>query len=515
MTVAIAILAAAAALLLAVVAVLYWKLAGISADMKLHLLAPDVYVYRGFFSNSAVFVLPKSVLVVDTQTNPRVAERLKRQIAAVTDKPVRHVVNTHYHGDHVGGNAAFPEAEIVAPADTARYVVERDQERVEYCHTFGLHIHEVPPVRPPDRTFVGRTTLEIDGERIELAQVGRNETPDACVVWWPARRVVACGDGVATDQYPWLGVPFLDEGFQDDDQWLGYLRTLREWRPEVLIPGHGAPLVTETAIRERLLLLENLLSSLLREVRAEIAAGTPFPELVDRVDTRLAHFRQHPGLQERVVSQRFAIFRAYNSVSPDRRGKGWWHELRPKVIRDIPAEDVRARLAGLDAAGVRARATSTARHDRPLALAMLDAWLAEHPDDIAGWVHKAELAVQGAVRTRPIVDATEYVNAAGYAADRALALDARHPVAVLHKGIVEVWGALVTGQAMDAAITRLSAALRNRLSLRQRLIGSFFLAKAHQSEGRDAEADRWFKALLPGPLSWFAPVLLPRLRTFP
>ncbi len=516
MTLLVAALAVASALLLAVVALLYWKLAGISADMKLHRLAPDVYVYRGFFSNSAVLVLPRSVVVVDTQTNPRVAERLLRQIAAVTDKPVRHVINTHYHGDHVGGNAAFVDAEIVAPADTARYVVERDQERVEYCHTFGLHIHEVPPVRGPDRTFTGRTTLEIDGETLELAQIGRNETPDACVVWWPSRRVVVVGDGVATDQYPWLGVPFLDEGFQDDGQWLGYLRAIAGWKPDVLIPGHGAPIVGAEAIQARLVLLQDLLTSLLREVRAEIAAGTPFAALVDRVDARLARFRERPDLAERVVSQRFAIYRAYNSLVPDRRGKGWWHELRPKVIRDVPASEAAAAIAGLDAVGVRRKASDLATRDRPLALALLGAWLDAHPDDADTWAHRAEIALGGAVRTRPIVDATEYVNAAGAAADRALAIDPAHPVAALDKGVVEVWGALVTGQAMAAAIARLDAALSGPgLTLPQRLVGRFFLAKAHQSEGRDAEADRWFRRLLPGPLAWFAPVLVPRMRTFP
>ena len=497
------------------VAILYRVLSGISADMRLHRLAPDVYVYRGFFSNSAVLVLPKSVVVIDTQTNPRVAERLRRQIAAVTDKPIRWVVNTHYHGDHVGGNMAFPEATIIAPEDTARYVHERDQERVEYCHTFGLHLQEVPPVRPPDRTFSGRTTLEIDGETLELAQIGRNETPDACVVFWDARHVAVVGDGVATDQYPWLGVPFLDEGFQDDGQWLGYLEAIAARRPEVLIPGHGAPLVGAARISARLDLLRRLLRDLLENVRTELQAGTPFSLAVERIDARLAHYRERPDLAERVVSQRFAIYRAWNSVNPDRRGKGWWADLRPKVLRDIPDAELDAAVQGLDAAGIRRKARTVARRDRPFAVALLRRWLSGH-DDVETWATLSEIAIGGAVRTRPIVDATEYVNAARPAAARALELDPRHPVAAVNQGIVEVWGALVTGQAMEGAIARLGAAVNAPgLSLSQRLIGRFFLAKAHQAEGRDADADRWFRALLPGPLAWFAPVLVPRLRTYP
>ena len=502
--------------LLGVVGVLYRFLAGISADMRLHRLAPDVYVYRGFFSNSAVLVMPRSVVVIDTQTNPRVAERLRRQIAAVTDRPILHVINTHYHGDHVGGNAAFPEATIVAPEETARYVHERDQERVEYCHTFGLHLQEVPTVRPPDRTFSGRTTLEVDGETLELAQIGRNETPDACVVFWPARKVAVVGDGVATDQYPWLGVPFLDEGFQDDDQWRGYLRAIAARSPDVLIPGHGAPIVGAPRIQARLALLGALLTDLLEAVRLEIRAGTPFAEGVERVDRKLAHYRKRADLAERVVSQRFAIYRAWNSVDPSRRGKGWWTDLRPKVLRDVPPAELDARLAGLEGTGVRRKAAALVSTDRPLAVAFLRRFLETHPDDGETWAALSEIALGGAGRTRPIVDATEYVNAAGAAATRALEIDPHHPVAALNQGIVEVWGALVTGQAMEAAVARLEGALgAPTLTFPQRTIGRFFLAKAHQAEGRDDEAGRWFRALLPGPLAWFAPILVPRLRTFP
>lgn len=514
MTLAITLAAVLCAALLACVALLWWKLGGISADMRLHRLAPDVYIYRGFFSNSAVLVMPRSVVVVDTQTTPQVALRLRRQVALITDKPILHVINTHYHGDHVGGNAAFPDAEIIAPEETARFVVERDTERVEYCETFGLHLQEVPAVRAPDRTFRGRMELEIDGERLEIAQIGRCETPDACVVWWPSRRVLVAGDGVATDQYPWLGVPFLDEGLQDDGEWLGYLRRIAAFAPEVLIPGHGKPLIGAAVVRERLALLDELLTALLESVRAEIAAGTPFPALVERVDAKLARYRRRPDLAERVVSQRFAIYRAYNSIRPDRRGKGWWHELRPPVIGPVP--EAARLIQGLDAAGVRRKATAFARRDRSVSIAMLAAWLELHPDDAETWAHRSEIEIGGAIRTRPIVDATEYVNAAGSSARRALALASRQKIAALNLGIVEVWSALVTGQAMDEAIARLDDALAaDGLQAAQRLRGRFFLAKAHQSEGRDAEADVRFRSLLPGPLALFAPLLVPRLRTFP
>ena len=241
-------------------------------DLRLRPVARDVFVYRGYFSNSAVLLLPRSVLVVDTQVTPRAAQPLLAQLRALTDRPVRFVFNTHHHGDHVGGNAAFAGAQIISSADTARFVVERADERLHYARTFGLEIDDVPPPHPAGRTFDQRLELTIDGEHLELFRCGQVETPDAAVLWWPARRVLAAGDGVATAGYPYLGVPFLDEGLKDDGQWIGYLARLRALAPRGAAararpgPGGRAP------IAARLDLLAALMRDLFVATRAELAS---------------------------------------------------------------------------------------------------------------------------------------------------------------------------------------------------------------------------------------------------
>lgn len=508
------------ALLLLAFALIWWRLGGISGDMRLHRLAPDVWIYRGFFSNSAVFVLPRSVVVVDTQTTPEAGAQLRERIAEITDKPVTHVINTHYHGDHVGGNAAFPEAVVIAPALTARFVHERDQERVEYCQTFGLTLQHVPSVRPPDQTFEGRLELNIDGETLVLAQLGRVETPDAAVVVWPARRAVAAGDGVATDQYPWLGVPFLDEGLQDDGQWMGQLKAIRELRPRVLIPGHGAPLVGEGRIRRRLDLLLRLLSELMETVRAEIQRGTPFSELVERVDAALAPYRRRRDLAERVVSQRFAIYRAYNSIHPERRGRGWWEDLRPSVIR--PASP-RAGEPETPEGAMRAFHEGRAEPGREL----LRRYTEAHPGDARSWALRGYVELELAFGTRPIVDGTEWMREADASIARALALAPAEPLGLLCRGAIDIWGALVTSQSMARPLAVLEQALLDSalgdqrvprgegLTRRQRQIGLLFLAKAHQAAGRDAECAAAFRRLLPAVVRPLAPLLVPRMRSLP
>lgn len=458
---------------------------GASGDLRLHRIGDGVYLYRGFFSNSAVFVLPRAVLVVDTQVSPLAAARLRAEIRKISDLPVSHVVNTHYHGDHTGGNALFPEAEIVATEETAKFVVERDAERVEYARTFGLEFVEVHPTTPPTRTFRGRIEIEVGGERIEVLQLGRVETPDACVVWWPRRRALACGDGVATHDYPFLGVPFLDEGLRDDDSWRDFLRKIRDLRPETLLPGHGPALTGEASIRRRLDLLRLLFKDLIAATKAGLAAGTPVPDLIEALATDLAHWTRRPDLQERTVSQRFAIYRCINNLLPERAGLGWWHDLRPSVL---PAGEAAALAAQLELT----------------------------PRDPEALGRLADRLFDGARRIRPAVDATECIATSILAAKAALEVDPEEPLATLNLGAAEVFGGMVLAQPMERAIRKLESSIaRGRLNAGQHRKAAFFLGKAHQMEQRDADADRWFKRVLPAWMRFGYPLIRERLRSFP
>jgi glyoxylase-like metal-dependent hydrolase (beta-lactamase superfamily II) len=458
-----------------------------SGDLNLHHIEPGVYLYRGFFSNSAVFVQRGGTLVVDTQVSPLAARRLRSEIAKVTHTPVTHAVNTHHHGDHTGGNEVFAGAEIVAGELTAQFIRERDGERFEYARTFGLEFQEAHPIRPPTRTFTGRYEIGRGEERIELLHLGRAETPDATVAWWPSRGVVASGDGVATWDYPFFGVPFLDEGLRDDGEWLKYLDALRRMRPRVLLPGHGPALVGELVIRRRLDLLTALITDLLEAVKAELAAGTPIPELVERVDHKLARYTRRPDLREHTVSQRFAIYRCVNSLLPERRGRGWWHDLRPSVIRRAPP-----------------------------AVSLLERWTQQHPADAQALALLSDLYFAGSRRVRPLVDATEYIAASIRAAKAALRIDPAAKLALLSLGCAEVFGGMVLAQPMQRAIAKLEEALaQGGLTAEQRRRARFFLGKAHQMERRDGEADRHYRELLPVWARPAYPLVRERIWAFP
>jgi glyoxylase-like metal-dependent hydrolase (beta-lactamase superfamily II) len=494
-----------------------------AGDLALHPIAESIYFYRGYFSNSAVFVLPKSVLVVDTQVAPLAARRLKALIAQVTPLPIKTVINTHYHGDHTGGNGEMEGAEIIATEETARFVGERDKERVEYAETFGLAFQEVHPTQPPTRTFTGKLELDVDGERIEVLQLGRVETPDACVVHWPKRRAIACGDGVATHDYPYLGVPFLDEGLRDDGSWLAYLDAIRKMEPQVLLPGHGPALIGRQEIQARIDLLVSLMRDLIGAVRAELDAKTPIPDIVERVDRKLEHYRRRGDLKEHTVSQRFAIYRCINNMIPERKGRGWWDDLRPSVIERASSEDAEREIQAIegrsnDATGAvmdRAR-EQVASREAPRAIALLEAWLERHGENAAVLGLLSDVLFACARGVTPRVDATEYIAASTKAARRALAIDAGEPLGLLNLGSAEVFGASVLAQPMVHGIEKLTRALETGvLTPTQRQRAMFFLGRAHQLEDRPDQSDRFFKQMLPAWARFVYPLLRERIRSYP
>lgn len=493
-----------------------------AGDRAMHRIADGVWFYRGYFSNSAALVFDTCVVVVDTQVSPWGARHFRRCLEEITDRPVRYVINTHYHGDHVGGNAAFPEAEVITTADTKRLLEERDDERVLYAEVFGLLFQGVPEVGAPDRVFEGSLELEIDGQSLWIYQCGQIETEDACIVWWPDRQVVVTGDGVATHGYPFLGVPFLDEGLRYDGEWLEHLRFQRELGAEILLPGHGPALIGNADIDARLELLHDVMRDVLDEsrkaldthlptLRAAWADGTlptgdvpraTVDAIVDQVQRTLAHYPQRPDLEEHVACQRFAVYRAINSALDERRGRGWWDDLRPSVHPPMDLARGEAAIAGLDAGQVIERAQAlAAKKAHGAALELTTAWLEAHPDDavVLGW--RGELYVGAIASLSSRIDGTELLKAAVESARRALAIDPEQPQARLTLGLAMVLSDLMIGQPPDAAVAHLEAALASGgLTGRQRQKARLLLGKVHQFCWQPAEADQQFRQVLPAPL---------------
>jgi hypothetical protein len=320
---------------------------------------------------------------------------------------------------------------------------------------------------------------------------------------------------VATVAYPYLGVPFLDEGLKDDGEWIRFLDNMLTLNAEYVLAGHGPALIGQQRIRERITLLRDLFKDLFDAVKQELATGTPLEKIVEAVDAKLAKYGKHRDLVQNTVSQRFAILRAYNSVHPERRGRGWW-ELKPSVVTRAARVDAEAALAGLDGPALLAHAAKLGKKQLPLAHAMLDVWIEQHAADAQARALLSDLLFDHSAKIQPVVDATEYIKLATDEARYALVADPAQPLALLGLGVIEIWSAMVLAQSMEPGIQKISKALESpSLTPRQRRKGHFFLGKAHQYELRDRESDRFLRLVLPGWLRWLYPLLRNKLRSIP
>lgn len=270
--------------------------------VELEQLAPDVYLVRRPgpliepVEPNAVFVVNDAdVVVFEGGGAPIVAERTLALIRSVTAKPVTHLVNSHWHGDHNLGNqvyrAEFPDLKIVAHPEThaamtgppmayvERYVPmltgliaewgaeqEKGQlspRRAELLPSLALMRDELERVviTPPDLLIDNRLVLERRQREIHIVHPGRGNTPGDLVLWLPKERILATGDLVV---HP---IPY---GFGSyPEEWIATLDRLARFDFEQLVPGHGT-VQRDTSYIGR---LQALLAEVRRQVAISVAEG--------------------------------------------------------------------------------------------------------------------------------------------------------------------------------------------------------------------------------------------------
>ena len=217
-------------------------------------------------SNAMVVVTEEGVLVVDSHITPAAGRALIEGIAQITDKPIRTLVNTHFHYDHSHGNQAFGPGVRVVGHEYTRYKMatapleehtfkgssERDRQALEDMRVAletasederealeteisiqAAHVEstaEIDPV-PPDTTLAKKMTLFTGGREIQLHFLGRAHTGGDVVVYLPAERLVFTGDMMLGGP-PWPGDGWVNE-------WPATLERLKQLDFDLILPGHG------------------------------------------------------------------------------------------------------------------------------------------------------------------------------------------------------------------------------------------------------------------------------------
>ena len=281
---------------------------------------------NGAFGNCAVIVNRDDVVVVDSSMRPSWARDLIQQIKKLTDKPVRYVVNTHWHPDHTQGNQAFVEAygphvEFIVQQHTDEDITGKEIPYIQqtigdlpgqiaqmeatlvsgkYADGSALtgearaalekqvadqkdYLSQLQQVRIPARTLLFEHSLYLqkpDGRVIQILNFGKGHTRGDAVVYLPVEKVVVTGDLFTS------GIPFFRDSYPS--HWVEVLENVLKLDWTVAIPGHGDVQQGKGQMEKLIAFMNDLLG----QVKAAVAQGKSLEETKKAVglSARMADF---------------------------------------------------------------------------------------------------------------------------------------------------------------------------------------------------------------------------------
>jgi glyoxylase-like metal-dependent hydrolase (beta-lactamase superfamily II) len=248
-------------------------------------------------------------MVVDATATPVMAKALLAEIRKVTDRPVRHVLLTHYHAVRVMGASGFDANEIIASDATYQLIEERGQEDFEsevnrFPRLFRA-VETVPGLTWPTMTFETRMTVWLGKRRIEIMHLGRGHTKGDTVAWLPDERVLFSGDLVEYSATPYTGDAYLGD-------WPATLDRLRALGAEKLVPGRGDALTSPVDVAAGIDGTRDFVTAMFDCVRRGVAEGKSLKEVFDATHALLKPRFGHWVIFEHCMP--FDVARAYDEA---------------------------------------------------------------------------------------------------------------------------------------------------------------------------------------------------------
>ena len=286
-------------------------------------------------SNAAIIEGDSDVLVVDSHVSPGGAWALREELKAITPKPIRWVVNSHYHFDHSHGNQIYgPEVEIIGHDYTRAQMVagksqdspareffvggvpnaikslesrlgaaKTPEERTQIETQLAIqrnHLEGTNAVRPtpPTMTLSRTMTLHRGRREIRLLFLGRGHTAGDVVVYLPKERVVATGD-LLIEGPSYMGDAYFTE-------WIETIETLKQVDFDTVLPGHGRAFNGKAKLDH----WQAYLRDFWAQAQKFHKAGTPWEEAAKLVDLR-SNSANYPTIKAPGITPNHAMRRAY------------------------------------------------------------------------------------------------------------------------------------------------------------------------------------------------------------
>ncbi len=281
------------------------------------------YASGGVGSNNVVIVNDRAVVLVDDGTTPAAAKAFLEDIKLITNKPIRAVVNTHFHYDHTDGNSVFPpdvqiigheyvrtailgfnvlDREPFKTSQSARLPVQISSLRTQLAaandaarkaelakelalaESLNEQLKDIKPT-PPNVTYTSKMVLHEGGREIQLLFLGRGHTGGDTFVYLPQERIVCTGDMDEGNRIAYMGDAFFDE-------WIASLDAVKKLDFALVLPGHGTPFRDKGQITAFQVYLKDLMA----QVATLRKQGVTADEAAKRVDLT-SHRKDFPDIQ--------------------------------------------------------------------------------------------------------------------------------------------------------------------------------------------------------------------------
>jgi alkyl sulfatase BDS1-like metallo-beta-lactamase superfamily hydrolase len=300
------------------------------------------------FANVSAFRTDEGLVLVDTGSAP-LAQHVHTTLRRWDASPLHTAVYSHGHIDHVFGVPVFeeeastngwPAPRVVAhealPARFDRYILTAGYNEVINQRQFKMPDLRWPrEYRYPDQTYADALSLDVGGTAFNL-QHCRGETDDHTYTWIPERRVLCCGD-LFIWASPNAGNPQKVQRYPRE--WAVGLRAMAELGAELLLPGHGVPILGADRIRQALTETAGLLEHLHDATVAMMNEGARLDDIVHTVRAP-QHLLDRPYLRPIYDEPEFVVRNVWRLYG------GWW-DGDPAHLKPAPAKALATELAGL------------------------------------------------------------------------------------------------------------------------------------------------------------------------
>jgi len=265
-----------------------------SVEIKTTKVSGPVYMLEGSGGNIGVLVGNDGVMLVDDEFAP-LSEKIKKAIGAISDKPIRFIINTHFHGDHSDGNKIFgSEGSVIVAQENARKRMTTDY----FFKAFKQEQKAMTYEGLPKITFAESITFNMNGETVQVIHIKNAHTDGDAAIYFKESNVLHTGDAFVR-----YGLPFIDDqgGGTIDGMINGAEQMLKMINDETkIIPGHGQ-LSSKKDLQDY--------KKMLQTVRSRVADGIKAGKTMDQI------VKADPAKEYKTVFDKiFFIQTVYNSL---------------------------------------------------------------------------------------------------------------------------------------------------------------------------------------------------------